>query len=320
MTVKEKVLDLLLNSKGEYISGEQTAASLHVTRSAIWKSIRLLRAEGFSVEAVPNKGYILLESCDIITEAGIKKHLIYDSAFTIDVYDVVSSTNSLMRERTACGEGNTIIAKKQTKGVGRSERCFFSPESTGIYFSLLLKPELEARQSVIITTMAAAAVCKTIEEVTGKSPRIKWVNDIFLDGKKICGILTQGSFSMETNMTEYIILGIGMNIYAPKGGFPDNIAGTAGYLLPHEVYDIKNRLVAGILDNFWDMYKSMDPVQIAQQYRHYSCVIGRRITVHSAGSEIPAKVLDINEKCNLIVQFDDGSTKILSSGEISITL
>lgn len=320
MTVKQSVLNLLLNANEEYISGEQIATSLNVTRAAIWKSIKQLKAEGFSISAISSKGYAIIESGDIVTEVGIKRYLHNDSVFTFEIHDSVSSTNGLMREKAEKDEGYTIVSKQQTQGVGRLNRSFFSPENTGIYFSLLLKPDLEANETINITTMAAIAVCKAIEETSSKTPKIKWVNDIYVDGKKICGILTQGSFSMENNKTEYIILGIGINVYAPEDGFPKEITDTAGFLLSHQEANMKNKLVARVLDHFWDMYRNTNQKEISELYKQYSFVVGKRVVVHGANSSAPAKVLDINEKCNLIVQYDDGNTGVLSFGEISITV
>ncbi len=318
MTVKQSVLDVLLRANGQYISGEQMAASLHVTRAAIWKGIKQLKAEGFSIRAVSNKGYAITESGDIVTEAGVRGYLRNDSVFTFEIHDSVASTNGLLREKTARDEGYTIVAKEQTRGVGRRNRSFFSPKNTGIYFSLLLKPDLEASETIHITTTAAVAVCKAIEETTDKKPQIKWVNDIYVDGKKICGILTQGSFSMENSKTEYIILGIGINLYAPEDGFPTEIADTAGFLLSHQEANRKNELIARVLDLFWDMYKRMKQEEISALYKRYCFVIGKRVMVHGAKGATPAKVLDINEQCNLIVAFDDGGTGVLTSGEITM--
>lgn len=320
MTVKESVLNFLLQANGAYLSGEQIATSLHVTRAAIWKSIKQLQTEGFSIRAVSNKGYAILESSDIVTEIGINKYLRNNAVFTFEMHDCVTSTNGLMREKTEEEEGYTIVSKEQTRGAGRVNRSFFSPKNTGIYFSLLLKPDLEASETIHITTTAAVAVCKAIEQTTARTPRIKWVNDIYVGGKKICGILTQGSFSMENNKTEYIILGIGINLYEPEGGFPKEITDTAGFLFSHQEGNMKNKLVAAVLDHFWDLYRNTKQKEISELYKQYSLVVGRRVMVHSANGSVPARVLDINEKCNLIVQLDNGKTDILSSGEITITV
>ena len=318
MTIKQNILNLLLNANGEYISGEQIATSLNVTRAAIWKSIKQLEAEGFSISAIPNKGYAIINSNDVLTEVGIRKYLLNDSIFTFEVLDSVSSTNVLMHEKTNNNEGYTIVSKEQTQGVGRLNRSFFSPKNTGVYFSLLLKPDLEASETINITTMAAVAVCKAIEETSNKKPKIKWVNDIYVDGKKVCGILTQGSFSMENSKTEYVILGIGINLYAPEGGFPKEIEGIAGALFSGKEDNIKNKLVARVLNHFWSMYTTMNQKEISDLYKKYSFVVGKKIKVLSPDVPMNATVLDINEKCNLIVQFDDGTIDALSSGEISI--
>lgn len=320
MTIKQSVLDLLLNANGQYISGEQIAASLNVTRAAIWKSIKQLKIEGFAINAISNKGYAIIGCSDIVTESGIKKYLLSDLNFTFEIHDSVTSTNVLMREKTANNEGYIIVSKEQTQGIGRLNRSFFSPKNTGVYFSILLKPNIDANETINITTMAAVAVCKAIEETSSKMPQIKWVNDIYLDGKKICGILTQGSFSMENNKTEYIILGIGINIYAPKDGFPKEIMDSAGFLFTHQEDNIKNKVVALVLNYFFDMYKNMNQKEISALYKHYSFVVGKQVMVHTIKGSVAAKVLDINEKCSLIVQFDNGRTEVLSSGEITITV
>lgn len=320
MTIKQSVLELLLNANGQYISGEQIATSLNVTRAAIWKSIKQLKAEGFSIDAISNKGYAIVGCSDIVTESGIKKHLLSDSILTFEIHDSITSTNILMREKTANDEGYIIVSKEQTQGIGRLNRNFFSPKNTGIYFSLLLKPNIDASETINITTMAAVAVCKAIVEISNKTPQIKWVNDIYLDGKKVCGILTQGSFSMENNTTEYVILGIGINVYEPKDGFPKEIIHSAGFLFTNQEDNIKNKLVALVVNHFFDMYKNMNQKEIAALYKHYSFVVGKQVMVHTSNGSVSAKVLDINEKCNLIVQFDNGNTDVLSSGEISITI
>ncbi len=320
MNAKEKVLQLLLKSNGEHLSGEQMANTLGVSRAAVWKSVKQLEKDGFVIDAISNKGYAIDSSNDVLTEVGIKRHLDKKNQFSFEVYDRVESTNKLMREKTTNDEGFVILSQEQTKGVGRLDRYFFSPKNSGLYMSLLLKPQLKASETIYITTTAAVAVCKAIEKVCDEKPQIKWVNDIFVGERKVCGILTQGSFNMENSLTEYIILGIGINVYAPENGFPEEINEIASYLLKEKKYDFKNQLSAQILSEFWDLYKNYKPKQINEMYKTYCFVIGRDVMVHKLDERFKAKVLDINENCNLIVQYENGEIQTLDSGEISIKL
>lgn len=320
MTVKQKVLQLLLNADSQYFSGEQIAQELGVTRASVWKSVKALEKDGFHIDAISNKGYAILDISDVLSEVGIKKQLNYEDVFSFEIYDTVESTNKLMREKVSSTQGLVIAAKEQTSGIGRMQRHFYSPKNTGIYFSLLLKPTIEASETIFITTMAAVAVCKAIQNCTDKKPEIKWVNDIFIDGKKVCGILTQGSFSMENNKIEHVILGIGLNVYTPKIGFDESIKDIADSILNEQKYEFKNELLANILNEFWAMYENMDIEQIQKLYKSYSFVIGKNVSVHAGDNEYMAKVLDINESCNLIVQDENGEIHTLNSGEISIKL
>ncbi len=318
VSLKNKLLELLENSRGEYLSGESIAEKLNVTRAAVWKSMKQLKLDGFAIEAVTNKGYALLESNDILSSIGINKYLNKDMPIVLKVYGCVTSTNALLREHLSEQEGFVIAANSQTEGVGRMGRTFFSPKDTGIYFSILLKPGVIASEAVLVTSMAAVAVCKAIEKIAQKKPVIKWVNDIYLDGKKICGILTQGSFSMENGFAEYLILGIGLNVYFPDSGFPSEIETIAGALQKNSQGDFKNKLLAEILNQFWFLYKNENKEDIVKAYKSYSFVIGKDILVISPKEEIPAKVLDIDDNCNLVVTYKNGEKAVLSSGEISI--
>lgn len=324
MTTKEALLQLFESNKGTYFSGEEIAAELSVSRAAVWKAVNALRKDGYCIDAVTNRGYCLSVHTDILSPQGIEKYL-EESCSDLDLHVVpqTDSTNALLRQQANAGaaEGYTLIANEQTAGRGRYGRSFFSPVGTGAYLSVLLRPNhCPALQAVRITTMAAAAMCKAIEEVCDEAPGIKWVNDIFVRGKKVCGILTEGSFGLENGLLEYAVLGVGINVYEPDEGFPEELREIAGALFDHPRNDMKNRLVAAFLNRLMSYYRSEDPSDYLETYRQYSLVLGREVTVLSPSGDRKAQVLAIDDACHLQLRYDDGTEANLSSGEISIRL
>ena len=322
MGTKEKLLSLFEEQKGTYLSGEEIAERLSVSRTAVWKAVKSLRNEGYEIDAVPNKGYSLSVHTDILSAQGIQKYL-NGACRDMELYVLpeTGSTNTLLREKANAGaaEGCTIIAGAQTEGRGRMGRSFYSPADTGIYMSILLRPvELTPVQAVGLTTMAAVAACEAIEEVSGRQAQIKWVNDIFMDGKKVSGILTEAALGLESGSLDYVIVGIGINAYPPKEGFPQEIDQIAGAVFPKRQNDGKNHLAAAFLNRFMEYYSKKQNADYVEKYRERSLVIGKEIRVLSSGGERKALALDVDKECHLLVRYEDGSTERLSSGEISI--
>lgn len=322
MGTKEQLLALLENHKGEYLSGEEIARELNVSRTAVWKAVNALRNAGFEIDAAQNRGYCLDEHTDILSIQGIRQQLgSFDDDLSLELIPCTASTNALLRDRAAAGapEGSVILANRQTQGRGRLGREFYSPPDTGIYMSLLLRPKgLEPAQAVKLTTMAAVAACSAIEEVSGKEAKIKWVNDIFLNGKKVCGILTEASYSLESGSLDYVILGIGFNVYPPAVGFPAELADIADSVLKNQMDQGKNRLAASFLRHFLEIYRSVDGPDYAAAYRSKSMVIGQPIRVISPTGVRNAYALDVDKDCRLIVRWEDGTVEKLSSAEVSI--
>ena len=322
MGTKEKLLTLLENHKGEFVSGEEIASELSVSRTAVWKAVNALRAAGYEIDAAQNRGYCLDEHTDILSIQGIRQLLgSDDSEFNLELIPCTGSTNALLRERAAAGaaEGSVILANQQTQGRGRLGREFYSPPDTGIYQSLLLRPRgMEPSKAVKLTTMAAVAACDAIEKVSGKEASIKWVNDIYLNEKKVCGILTEASYSLESGSLDYVILGIGFNVYPPAGGFPSELAGIADSILKIQTDQGKNRLAASFLRRFLEIYRGTAEEDYATVYRAKSMVIGRPIRVISPAGTRNAYALDVDRDCRLIVRWEDGTVEHLSSAEISI--
>ncbi|MEG2781648.1 MAG: biotin--[acetyl-CoA-carboxylase] ligase [Oscillospiraceae bacterium] len=324
MNVKQCTLKVLENHKGQYISGQELAQQLSVSRNSVWKSVKSLREEGYEISAVPNKGYCLANSSDILSSQGIKKHLAeYSDNFDIIVYKTITSTNSVAKELASKGakEGTVIISEEQTQGRGRLGRNFYSPQKTGIYMSLILRPELNASESLFITTSAAVAVARAIESVSDKDVKIKWVNDVFCNDKKVCGILTEASFGLESGGIEFVVLGIGINVKPPQDGFPSKIEEIATSVFENDISaDIRSELIAEVLKNFLQYYKKLPSKDFISDYKARSLLIGRKISVISGDSAQNATAIDIDDDCKLKVEFDDGTQKLLSSGEVSIRI
>ena len=251
--------ELLLRHRGEYISGEEMARHLGVSRAAVWKAVKQLESEGMCIQAATNRGYALSDAADILSPACISGYLRHPEVFAIQVEKTLDSTNRLARDLAQRGgrEGTVVVAGEQTAGRGRLGRSFFSPGGTGVYFSLILRPSPETEAS-LLTTAAAVAVAQAAEELAKRPAEIKWVNDIYMDGKKICGILTEGTYSIEEGRMESAVLGIGVNVSPPAEGFPEELRKKAGTILEKPGNNARSRLIARILEIFWEYYENLD--------------------------------------------------------------
>ncbi|MBE6870405.1 MAG: biotin--[acetyl-CoA-carboxylase] ligase [Ruminococcaceae bacterium] len=319
MSIKEKLLKLLEENENKYVSGEALSVSLGVTRTAVWKAVNKLKDEGYPIDSVKNCGYKLNCNADVMEESDISA-LVTAQGVTVTAKRHVSSTNTVLREQAEKGaeHGSVFVASSQSAGRGRMGRSFFSPDDTGIYMSILLRPSFDAEKASLITCAAAVAVCKAIEKVCGADVRIKWVNDIFLGGKKVCGILTEASFSMESGKLEYAVLGIGINVYKPEGGFPCEIESIAGYIAEKREKKLRSRLTAQIINEFFSIYGEYEAFDFVDEYKARSFVIGKKVKIIRGDTVKNATVTDIDGKCRLLVEYENGEKDALSSGEISI--
>ena len=320
MNTKEKVLEILENHKGSAVSGEEMALALQVSRSAVWKAIRELRATGYPIEAASRRGYLLSPESDIFSPQSVLA-LVGDKRIRVELYEELDSTNRLVKQRGEQGEaeGLVVIAQRQTSGRGRKGRSFFSPDS-GLYMSILLRPSLRAEDALLITTGAAVAVCGAIEAVFEKDCSIKWVNDIYIAGKKVCGILTEASLDFEGGGLTYACLGIGVNLTDPKGGFPQEIRNTAASLTGGEVCGgaRKSRLAAEICSRFFQIYDGLPRKDFMEEYRKRSYLVGRKVTVLLQSGAREARVLDVDQNAHLLVEYQNGERQALSSGDVSV--
>lgn len=321
MELKQQVLKLLEENRGQSISGSRMAEHLFVTRSAIWKAVKSLQKDGYHITAVTNKGYCLLLENDILSAESIRPFLKGKAtAFTLDLHHTVTSTNTLAKELASEGapEGTIVIAQEQTQGRGRLGRSFYSPAATGIYLSIILRPKLNLEDSLRITTGTAVAVSRSIEEVSGLKAEIKWVNDIFVGGKKVCGILTEAATNFEIGNLEYAIIGIGINVSTEY--FPEEIKKIAGSIFatkPRNI-PIKSILLATLLNHMAEAMDSFTDPNYMVEYKNRSFLIGKEILVLKGKESLPAKVIDIDDKAHLIVEYPNQTREALSSGEVSV--
>lgn len=323
MALKDQIIELLENNKGTYLSGQCLAEKLGVSRAAVWKSIHSLCQIGYPIDAVNNKGYCLSDKADILSRPGIEKYL-QQSAISWDIHvkDQVSSTNHLVKKLSEdnASEGYVLFADSQSTGKGRNGKAFFSPADTGIYLSMLLYPkDYSSADAVKLTTMAAAAMCDSIATVCGAAPKIKWLNDIFVNNRKICGILTEGDLSLESNRLERVVLGLGLNMYPPKDGFPDSIKSTAGPLLNHPLNDGKNHLAACFLNRFSFYYTACSANLLLEQYRKYFMLTNQEITFQFHGDKLTGIVTGIDAQYRLVVRLKNQQTGYYAPGDIQLT-
>lgn len=320
MNLKEKILSRLESDRGAYISGEELAATYGVSRGAVWKAVKSLEKDGFRICSVKNRGYRLSEESDVLSASGIQKYL--GEGYDLHVMKSAASTNDEAKLLAAEGasEWCAVIAEEQSKGRGRFGRPFYSPRGSGLYMSILLRPKFPAADTLFITTSLAVAVCEAIGMVSGKYAEIKWVNDIFMDGKKVSGTLTEASFNVESGGLDYAVVGVGVNV--KTSSFPEELSKVAGSVFDEKNYPLEGRarLAAAILERFRFYYDHIPERLFFPEYKRRCFVVGRRVRVCSGVLEGEAEVLDLDENCFLKVRFDDGTEKLLSSGEVSLKL
>jgi BirA family biotin operon repressor/biotin-[acetyl-CoA-carboxylase] ligase len=328
LVLKDKILELLSKEKGNFISSKILNEKFNVTRTTIWKNINELKKEGYLIEASSKKGYMLLKNqlkiipFDIIY--GLNTNVIGKS---VVYYDVIDSTNNEAKKlaQKKIQDGTVIISDTQTKGKGRLGRVWDSQEGKGIWMSVVLKPKILPGEIQVITLAASIAIVKAVEKVTRIKAGIKWPNDILLDGKKVCGILTE--MSAEVDRINYIVVGIGMNVKHRKNDFAKDIIDTAisleNYLEENNHYENldRNVIIKNILVELEIVYKDIlegHVSKIINSWKEHSVTLGKHIKVIGKNSCYSGEAIDITNDGKLIVKLDNGSIKEFISGEISI--
>lgn len=319
--MRTKVLKALKESNERYLSGEELSQKIGVSRTSVWKHIKKLRQEGYHIESVASRGYRLIEETDVLSEAelelAIQEIQIIDS---VTYLKTVGSTNSYAKKMAdQIKNGALVISDEQTGGRGRLGRNWVSPPATGIWMSLILMPDIAPYEASKITQIAAAAVTKALALTTGMEFAIKWPNDILLNGKKVCGILTE--MSAELNSINYLIVGIGINVNMDV--FPDEIKEIATSLrIESGKQHRRHAIVAEILKQFEALYKdflttkSMEKALVICRLK--SAVLGKNVRIIKKNQTMEAKAIDISSDGELIIEKSDGQQERIFSGEVSV--
>ncbi len=311
---KEKVLEILEKNRGKVVSGEEIARALGVTRASVCKDIAKLRREGNEIFSKSNSGYILSRSSPALSAVGITCRM--KTVRPVVYFSSVDSTNKRAKIMAAEGasDGTVIVADSQTEGHGRRGRSFYSPAGSGLYFSIILRPEFSYVLCQRIVPLAAVAVRRAIKSVCGINTRIKWVNDIYFSDKKIAGICTESIGQFGADRPDAVVLGIGINVSTQN--FPAEIAETAGSL---GVFVDRNALAAACVDNVFDMLSGIADATFMDEYRAECMTIGKQVDVFSGDKYLySAKALEIDDDGLLIVQKESGETVSLITQEVSI--
>lgn len=319
--MKTEILKALKNSD-TYLSGEQLSQKFGVSRTAIWKYIKQLREEGYEIESVTRRGYRLLQTADRITASEIlSRNQASWVGKSIEYFEVTDSTNQRIYDFAEKGreEGLLAVAEEQTGGKGRRGRSWVSPPGTGIWMSLLLRPKVEPQKASMVTIVAALAMTKAMEKITGMEIRIKWPNDVVLNGKKVCGILTEMSAELEE--IHYIIVGIGIN--ANTESFPEDIQDRATSIYLESGKKVERAAFIAEFcvqfEQYYERFLAMGNLAfLKEEYESYLINIGREVKIIKKKEERVRKALGINELGELIVAKSDGTTEIIFSGEVSV--
>lgn len=320
MALKEQVLKHLRESGG-YLSGGELSGLLHVSRTAVWKSIQSLREEGYELDSVTNRGYRLLSCPDRYTaqeiRAGLETELLGKTVYS---FDSVDSTNEEAKRQALRGapNGSLFIAEQQTGGKGRLGRSFMSPAGAGIWFSVLLRPGILPLHVAATTLLSGLAVCGAIRKATGCPAMIKWPNDIVVGSKKVCGILTEMSAEMER--VEYVIPGIGINVN--NTAFPENLRDKATSIRleigkPVRRIPILQETLRRLEKLLKENAVSLTP-SFLKEYKNCCVTLGRKVEFERGGRHIAAVAEDISPEGELIVCLPDGKTETVYSGEVSV--
>ncbi|MEI5993884.1 biotin--[acetyl-CoA-carboxylase] ligase [Candidatus Enterococcus mansonii] len=322
MSTKSQVLTLLMQQMPAFISGEEIAKKLSLSRTAIWKAINELKKEGHLISSSRNKGY-RYEPSDVLSAEGIQFALNPDTPkLSIVVLDSSESTMKDAKLAAINGEpSNTlIVADLQEASKGRFGRPFFSKAGVGIYMSMLLRPNQNFEEMAQYTVIMAVAIARAMDNLASVQTEIKWVNDIYINGKKVCGILSEAMSDVESGQISNVIIGMGINFSLKQREFPEELQEKATSLFQENSPTItRNDLIAEIWNQFYSILDQLPDRTFLEEYRQKSFVLGKTVSFTQAGVDYKGIATTISEHGELVVKLDEGIEKVLSSGEISLS-
>ncbi|MFC1855249.1 biotin--[acetyl-CoA-carboxylase] ligase [Thermodesulfobacteriota bacterium] len=320
--MKNRILKIL-KGNDNYISGQSIAKELNISRNAIHKHIQSLKELGYSIESKRSSGYRLINSINFIDSLEVENKF-KNSLFAKKIIHLKSipSTNdeAYKLAEEGCDEGTIILSEKQTKGKGRLGRAFESSMKNNLYFSILLRPKLSPAAAPKITLLSALSVVAAIEETSNLKPKVKWPNDIFINDKKVCGILTE--MKSETDRIDFMILGIGVNVNSSVNDYPNKFKPILTTLSDEERRLLpRQQIFEKIITNFERIYATMKndefSEKILKKWADSSYLMGKKVTVNNADNKITGTVIGIDESGFLNLKVD-GKIKRVFSGTIEV--
>lgn len=319
---KQQVLEVLYNNKSDYISGQKLSDKLGVSRTTIWKYIQSLREQGYLIESSSKIGYRLVKAPDILSPEEIKKDLKTKILGKEIIYhEQVDSTNKLAEATAQKGakEGTIIIAREQVGGKGRLGRKYFCPPG-GIWFSVILRPDLKPNTASQLNLVAAVALAKTINQLTELEPKIKWPNDILINNKKVSGILTE--INAEIDQINYLILGLGLNLNIAKVDFPEDLYQKATSIQAEQEKEVSKlnffTCLLEELENEYLLFQEKGFSEVVKKWQKYNMTLGRTVTVNNRREVFTGEAVDIDSDGNLLVKLSDGVIKKVVSGDVTL--
>ncbi|MGB2600858.1 MAG: biotin--[acetyl-CoA-carboxylase] ligase [Candidatus Omnitrophota bacterium] len=319
--VKKEIIGFFRKNREKFISGEDISDTLGFSRASVWKYIKKLRDEGYLIEAVPHLGYKLVSAPDKMygydISCGLKARKFGKKA--VYYYDSISSTNNRAYELAEAGEpeGTVVIAESQTHGKGRIGRKWVSPKGTGIYMSLIVRPDVETDEIPTITLIAAAGIISALKKSCGLDAKMKWPNDVLVNDKKLCGILTE--IKAQPDQVEFLVLGIGINVNTPASKLPPE--GTSVKIECGRSMD-RLELTRSVLTEFESDYLKFNKEGFAalrKECMDCSATLGKKVNVMEHHRSTKGMAIDIDEKGALIIKTDSGQKKRIFSGDVVIS-
>jgi BirA family biotin operon repressor/biotin-[acetyl-CoA-carboxylase] ligase len=322
--IDTKILKTLRSAGAGFVSGADIANTCGISRAAIWLRIESLRQIGFEIEAVPHLGYKLVSTPDLLIADDIASLLNEDVIIgrDIQVYTSTSSTNDIVLKLATSNvaEGSVVFAEYQTNGRGRLGRSWISPAKKGLWFSVLLRPNLSPQLSSRIIIMASTSLVKAINQVTGIQASIKWPNDILINGKKTAGILTE--IGTELDKINYIVLGIGINVNLSKGDLPQTLSKTATSLMIESGSKVhRPTLAAAVINQLDSDYKTLSKGNftiIAEEWERFCETIGKNVTIHVGDRIIKGRAEAVDTDGSLMVRTQHGRLERVIGGDVTL--
>ncbi len=320
--MRDAILEFFRKNKGEFVSGQEMSEACNVSRTAIWKHIKILRDKGYKIESYTKKGYRLLSEPDLLSPLEMEKSLTTKTFGRNYIYLTKTESTSAKAKKEAlegAPEGTVVVTEEQSAGRGRLDRGWFSPFGKGIWFSLILRPDFLPMEAPKCTLMAAVALTKAFHRMGLAEAGIKWPNDILVNGKKIVGILTEMNASMEEIF--YIVMGIGINVHVERTDLPEELQDIATSFSMEGIEIDRKELFTVVLEELESIYNRvlLDGFDtIIEEWKRLSVTLHKEIDVYAPGRTYRGVAVDVDRDGNLLVQTGPNTVERIIAGDVSI--